>query len=188
MVFRQAKIQDAQNIAQLHTTSWQQNYRNVFSDQFLDTEVAADRLRVWEERCKEPAENQYIMLAEEKGKLLGFCCAYLNEDFSYGTYLDNLHVSSKAKGKGIGSKLIQNLVAKILDSKCPNGFYLWVLKQNTEAIRFYDQLKGAPVEHVIANDIGDVEFVKIRYVWEDMKKLHSLIYDKSKGYERRSVS
>ena len=182
MVFRQANKTDAARIAQLHAVNWQQNYRGSFSDYYLDHEVHADRLAVWQERLRSAAENQYIVLAEEQGDLLGFCCAYFNEHQHYGTYLDNLHVSEKASGKGIASRLIQDLVQEI-SNRNNHEFYLWVLENNQSAISFYDNLKGQPIEAVEANDIGDAIFIKIRYVWKNLHDLQLLINAKLKGHE-----
>lgn len=38
LVFRKATIAYANDIAELHTTSWQQNYRGAFSNSYLDKE------------------------------------------------------------------------------------------------------------------------------------------------------
>lgn len=38
-----------------------------------------DGLIVWKERYLNLSVNQYILIAEEDGILLGFCCAYVNE-------------------------------------------------------------------------------------------------------------
>lgn len=168
LVFREAKNTDVDRIANLHAQSWQQNYRGSFSDKFLDNEVLDDRLTVWHERFNNPKENQHIVIAEENGQLLGFICSYFKESAIYGTYLDNLHVSDAAKGKGIGTKLMGKLAQEINGRNYKNGFYLWVLNTNYAAISFYDRIGGKSLETVEANDIGDTVFQKTRYVWKDM--------------------
>jgi len=183
IVFRQAHKEDALKIAQLHAINWQQNYRGIFSNHFLDNEVVSDRLAVWKERCVNPPDNQHIILAEEGDVLLGFSCTYFNADILYGAYLDNLHVSAKAMGRGIGSKLMGRLANEIINRN-GNEFYLWVLEKNMAAISFYDNLKGERVESVEASDIGDVKFVKTRYAWKNLKELQSLVNSKLNRYER----
>lgn len=176
--FREAKLTDANRIAYLHAISWQQNYRGSFSDDFLDNEVLDNRLSVWEERFNNPKENQYIVIAEDDGQLLGFICSYFEEKPVYGTYLDNLHVSDAAKGKGIGTKLIGGLAQEIINRNYKNGFYLWVLNTNYAAITFYDRIGGESLETVEANDIGDTVFQKTRYVWKSMDDLLKLVSEK----------
>ena len=168
LVFREAKNTDVDRIANLHAQSWQQNYRGSFTDEFLDNEVLDNRLTVWHERFNNPKENQHIVIAEENGQLLGFICSYFKESAIYGTYLDNLHVSDAAKGKGIGTKLMGKLAQEINGRNYKNGFYLWVLNTNYAAISFYDRIGGKSLETVEANDIGDTVFQKTRYVWKDM--------------------
>ncbi|MFT6995769.1 MAG: ribosomal protein S18 acetylase RimI-like enzyme [Maribacter sp.] len=185
--FRQASKEDYGNIATLQATNWQQNYRGCFSDHFLDYEVLPDRLAIWKERCLNPSVNQYILLVEEDGILLGFCCAYVNESLLYGTYLDNLHVSTIANGKGLGTLLMQRLINEITTRAGMDKMYLWVLDSNDTAINFYDKLKGRRAETVKADDIGDIEFWKIRYVWDDLIKLKEVVKAKLQQYEHRRI-
>ncbi|MFT6934201.1 MAG: ribosomal protein S18 acetylase RimI-like enzyme [Maribacter sp.] len=185
--FRQASKEDYGNIATLHATNWQQNYRKCFSDYFLDYEVHLDRQIVWKERCLNPSANQYILLAEEERMLLGFCCAYVDESPLYGSYLDNLHVSAMANGKGLGTLLMQGLINEITTRAGMDKMYLWVLDSNDAAINFYDKLKGRRAETLKADDIGDIEFWKIRYVWDDLVKLKEVVNAKLQQYEHRRI-
>lgn len=180
VVLRRATETDAECIAQLHALSWQQNYREAFSAHFLDKEVLHDRRTVWKERFEHPTENQYILIAEENGDLLGFLCAYFEENPDYGTYLDNLHVSPGAKGKGIGTQLMANLAETLLEKNHRKGFYLWVLDTNYPAITFYDRVGGERFESVEADDIGDQIFSKTRYVWKDMEGFLKLVEGKKR--------
>ena len=179
LTFRKATYKDALAVAELHTISWQENYRGSFSDYYLDNEVLPNRIEVWQERLGNSPENQYVILVEDKGELLGFVCAYLNND---GTYLDNLHVSTKAKGKGIGSKLMGRLTEEVMKHST-KGMYLWVLENNKEAITFYTNLKGKALDKVVGDDIGDTNFIKIRYVWQDLEELQANISAKLTKYE-----
>jgi ribosomal protein S18 acetylase RimI-like enzyme len=185
--FRQGCKEDYGNIATLHATNWQQNYRGCFSDHFLDYEVLPERLAIWKERCLNPPEKQNIIIAEEDGALLGFCCAYVNESLRYGTYLDNLHVSSKASGRGLGTLLMKRLVHEIGSRFGSDTLYLWVLDSNDAAINFYDKLKGRREKPIKANDIGDTEFWKIRYVWDSLAQLEECVNAKLQQYEHRRI-
>ncbi|WP_339629352.1 GNAT family N-acetyltransferase [uncultured Maribacter sp.] len=166
-VFREAKITDANSIANLHAKSWQQNYRGSFSDEFLDNEVLDDRLNEWTKRLQNQSNDQYLILLEEDDELQGFICAYFGHDAQFGTLLDNLHVSLNTQGKGGGTQLMISLAKEILKRNKEKGFYLWVLDSNAAAISFYDKLGGVAVETVESNEIGDTPFLKIRYVWND---------------------
>ncbi len=185
--FREASKTDYEDIALLHATSWQLNYRGSFSDHFLDVAVFPERLKVWKERCSRPSENQYTVLAEEDGLVLGFCCAYINESPKFGTYLDNLHVSDKAKGKGLGTLFLKKLINEIRTRNGADAMYLWVMDSNEVAIDFYNNLNGRNEERIKADDIGDCAFWKIRYVWDSLIALEELINSKIERYEHRRI-
>lgn len=167
MIFRKATAADVAKIATLHSVSWQQNYRASFSADFLDNLAFDNRLKEWKKRFQNLSNDQFVIISEEDDEFLGFMCAYFNHDAHYGTLLDNLHVSLKAQGKGVGTKLMTALAQEILSIDNGNNFYLWVLDTNAAAIAYYEKLGGVAIERVESNDIGDKTFVKIRYYWDD---------------------
>lgn len=142
LVFRKATISDISAIAELHAISWQQNYRGAFSDTYLDKEALDDRMEVWADRLTNPATNQFVCVAEHDNSIVGFVCAFFNDSDAYGTLLDNLHVSSAMKGKGIGKQLMGVVADKINLGYAEKGMYLWVLAQNLGACDFYKALGG----------------------------------------------
>lgn len=169
--FRAPNIEDYNAIAALHARSWQENYRDDFSANFLDNLALEDRLKVWKGRLENPAENQFMVLAEENSKLVGFGCAFFDKCPQYGTLLDNLHVAKAAKGLGVG-KQIMKLIAKACQHHSNSKrMYLWVLENNSSAFDFYMHLKGKHVETLIGNEIGDKAVKKRRILWADLANL-----------------
>lgn len=183
--FRKAKSIDVHTIAVLHAKSWQENYRGIFSDDFLDKEVINDRIMVWKERFQKPSSKQMTWVAETDDTVIGFLCAYYNESTLYGTLLDNLHISSDFQGNGIAPQLISILVDECSDIDENGSFYLWVLKQNSGAIRFYERINGVQNEIVEGNDIGDMPIIKIRYVWSNAQSLKNGISKLPQGKPTR---
>ena len=169
--FRRASVEDVKRVAQLHAASWQLHYRGILDDHFLDNEVLADRIGVWKKRLDAPDEKMRIWLAEELGQLIGFGCVFLEEDQKYGTLLDNLHVLPTYSGKGVGSSLVQLLAKDIQATLSRQDMYLWVLKANGGAIRFYEKLKGQQKETVFEKEIGNRPVEKIRYYWPNVSSL-----------------
>ncbi len=170
IVYRMATSKDALPVAKLHAENWQRHYRGVLSDAFLDEFVYEDRKSVWLKRFQSPTPDQFVLLAEEEGQLRGFLCAYLNYDVTYGVLLDNLHVSSTYKSKGIGTALMQRL-AKKLNEKRLDKMYLWVLEQNTDAEGFYESLGGVVLETIEETEVGDCLTMKTRIYWESIQTL-----------------
>ena len=171
--YREATAEDAEQIAQLHSFSWQQNYRGIWRDDFLDGPVFDNRREVWQKRLQYPAHNQYVLLAESGKSILGFACIYLHDDPIWGTLLDNLHVSRELKGQGVGTHLIKAVARWVYERSPDSGFYLWVLEKNYPARTFYKNL-GA-IEHELVSGEGLVGNVadKYRYIWRDLTPLIS---------------
>ncbi|MEM9822687.1 MAG: GNAT family N-acetyltransferase [Bacteroidota bacterium] len=174
ITFRIAQFQDVQAIATLHAQSWKKHYRGMLRDAYLRNEVVEDRLSVWTQRLSEPAQNQWILLAEEARQLCGFTCVYLNEHQRWGAYLDNLHVASQWQGRSLGKQLMQAAAAWVNEEVPSSGMYLWVLSQNNSAIRFYEKIGGTNYEEVIDELPGGGQGPILRFVWTDLQQLINL--------------
>lgn len=171
LIFREAVFEDYKYIAALHAKSWQQNYRKDFSAHFLDEEALKERLAVWEHRLKNPLPNQYVVIAALNDLMVGFACAFFDENSTYGTLLDNLHVVRESKGIGVGTKLIRLIAKQSLRYNNASGLYLWVLENNTSALKFYQHLGGKHVETVTGQDIGDKKVKKYGVTWKSAADL-----------------
>jgi GNAT superfamily N-acetyltransferase len=86
-----------------------------------------------------------VLLAEWNGEPAGFALFFHN--FSTflgrrGLYLEDLYVRPEFRGKGIGKRLLLELVRLAVERKC--GRMEWVaLDWNRPAIEFYEQLGAA---------------------------------------------
>jgi ribosomal protein S18 acetylase RimI-like enzyme len=166
MRFRLASLADAALIADLHTRSWQQAYRGILTDTYLNGPIAAERAVVWHERLSNPPANQWVVLAEENGQAVGFICLYLDHDPALGTLVDNLHVEPGLKGQGIGAQLLQkgaNVAATYASRPC---FHLYVLARNQRAVGFYDRMAGQRVNHETHHTPDGGRHPVYCYAWE----------------------
>jgi GNAT superfamily N-acetyltransferase len=75
-----------------------------------------------------------------------FSDAFLDQDATWGAFLDNLHVTSGLKRQGIGTRLLALTGQAVLDRSPSSGLYLWVLEQNRDARAFYTARGGTCVE------------------------------------------
>jgi ribosomal protein S18 acetylase RimI-like enzyme len=163
--YRDAQPHDADAVALLHTQSWRQSYRGSFSDAFLDEEQPAERIRVWRARLGRPAANQLVRLAFEGADLVGFVCVYGAHDPQWGSLIDNLHVSSAAKRRGIGASLMRQAGAWLGPLYAEVAIYLFVLEVNAPARRFYEQLRGRNAGVATMETHGGAIVRSCRYVW-----------------------
>jgi len=169
--YRTATPADAERVARLHADSWRRAYRGMYTDEFLDGDLDAERLAVWRPRLEAPPRNQYVLLAEDAGRLAGFVCGYADDDPAWGSLIDNLHVSIDARRKGIASELMQRAAQWFASNAKTPAFYLWVLEDNAPARRFYETL-GATHPETVRRDLQPGNPGNIcRYVWPDTLSL-----------------
>jgi GNAT superfamily N-acetyltransferase len=171
ILYRAARVSDAEAIAQLHARSWRENYRGSFRDEFLDGDLSGERLRVWRERLERPADNQFVELALAGADLVGFACAYGAHDPQWGSLIDNLHVLQGYKRTGIGAALMRR-AGVWLDDRFPEvPVYLLVLEVNASARRFYESLRGRNAGASTMETHGGAVVRSCRYTWPDPRVL-----------------
>jgi hypothetical protein len=92
VTLRPARAGDAEALAVLHTESWRRTYRGMMTDEFLDGPALDNRRRVWRERLAAPNPARCVCLAQQGAAIVGFVCAFADQDPVWGSYVDNLHV------------------------------------------------------------------------------------------------
>lgn len=169
--FREATPRDVEAVALLHAESWRTTYRGMLTDTFLEQDVVSNRLSVWQQRFHTPAENQLVLLAEKSEELHGFICLFGGADEILGSFVENLHVSPKMQGQGIGRKLLVQAGRWVRTHFPHPALYLWVYEANHAARRFYERL-GATVRSRGFEDAPDGSKVpELCYIWENVEVL-----------------
>ena len=167
--YRLARMSDAERIAGLHVRSWQQFYRGLWSDYFLDHLAGERQLEVWTDILKNLNEEQHLVIAESAGKLVGFSFTRLNENQTWGSFLDNLHVAADWQGLGIGRYLIKESAEWVLSGNPESDYYLFVLEKNFKSRAFYNKCGAREVEILTESDSEKGEFGLVRCFWEGAK-------------------
>ncbi|WP_127503345.1 GNAT family N-acetyltransferase [Actinoplanes solisilvae] len=174
--FRPAIADDADRIADLHADSWRRHYRGAYADSFLDGDVVSDRRRVWRGRLA-AAAGAHTVVAERAGRLVGFVHVVLDENTRWGSLVDNLHVVHDQQRGGVGTVLLAHAAGAVAERAASAGMYLWVLRQNTAAQRFYRAAGGRCVETATVSAPGgdpgrlNGSPEKLRMVWPDARTL-----------------
>lgn len=167
---RVAAAADAAAIAALHAASWRSSYRGILSDDYLATEVDAERLANWQRRFSTPPAGQRVFLAEDDGPA-GFLCAVDQFDPEWGCLVDNLHVGAERKGRGIGRMLMAAAAAWLIETAPERSMHLWVLQPNVDAQAFYRRLGGELAGEAIRHLPGGAAVPGYRFVWRDVRVL-----------------
>jgi ribosomal protein S18 acetylase RimI-like enzyme len=170
-VFRDARIGDINAIADLHAQSWRENYASVLSQDYLDNRVLTERQTLWTTRLSTLSEEQFILVVENEGEVIGFVCAFANRHEKYGTILDNLHVKQLYKGKGLGCQLMSKVAKWVVERDAEQGLFLEVLECNQKAIEFYERRGGQRVAEGYWQTPCGNEAKEYIYYWASPAKL-----------------
>jgi GNAT superfamily N-acetyltransferase len=167
---RPATKEDAAIIAQLHAASWIIAYRGLLSDEYLDNDLAGERMAYWSKKVNTLADNEFIILAiDSDGRAEGFIAVMDEPEMGYSALVDNLHVRPDLKGRGIGRALMQE-AARTLRNSGRSNYYLWVLNGNDPACRFYESIGGMPADERTVH-FGGKDVKATRYVWSSFDGL-----------------
>ena len=177
VIIRFADARDAPDIARIHTESWRRHYRGMYADSYLDGDLYADRLAAWTEKMGRDPLHYFTLIAEDGTNAIGFAHIALDADPKWGTLVDNLHVSHSAQGKGVGSRLLEQVARQVVERRPGTGIYLWVLELNESATAFYvsrgGSLRDSELSSPPGNDPRNLHGSprRIRVAWEDPRSL-----------------
>ncbi len=161
---RDAKLSEAAAIATLHATSWMSAYRGLLSDEYLDNNLEGERKKHWLEKMPALKDNEFVLVAEQGGELVGFVAVLDEPDAGFDALVDNLHVRPDLKGHGIGGDLLRAVAKRLLTTR-RNSFYLFVLEGNTPAENFYLAKGGRPLD-IITYEFGGKVVNATRFAWQ----------------------
>lgn len=137
---RFANEQDAEIIATIHVASWQKIYRGHIPDAVLDNISVKERYQMWHALIK---NNVKILVIEKNKKIVGFAslCASRDDDTNQKNCgeISAIYLNPDVWHQGLGKQLCQRVFVE-LKKMGFNEVILWVLKENTQANRFYESI------------------------------------------------
>jgi GNAT superfamily N-acetyltransferase len=167
MNIRIAKLEEFEEIARIHASSWSHFYRNILSDNYLDNEVLPDRLSVWHKRSEIVDPKRHVIVAVDNEKIIGFSCTYIDHKSGYGALLDNLHVLSTHQGQGIGIALMQQSFDWVKSKRPDQPMFLTVLKENNKSKEFYYRFGGNFDEEFLEKTPYGTKLLVERVSWKE---------------------
>ncbi|MCA8153829.1 GNAT family N-acetyltransferase [Burkholderia contaminans] len=156
---RAATAQDANDIARLHTLSWQTAYSHILPAAYLTDEVPTEHAIRWRHYLdRNEKEWGLVLVAEMDGEPVGFVSAERPVDPVLGVLLDCLHVHPSHHGSGTGKRMIEAVRAwgRAIGV---DKVHLKVLEDNERAIGFYEhngwQLAGIETSRIGQTEVTD---------------------------------
>lgn len=159
---RDARPEDAADVAGVHVRSWQVGYRGLLPDEYLDGLRADDRADRYTFHLVGPT-HPATTVAIEAGKVRGFVTTGPARDGAEtGGEIYALYVDPSAWGRGIGRVLMADARSRLV--RC--GFsdaLLWVLAGNERAEHLYRADGWFPDGRRRHDDVWGVRVGKICY-------------------------
>lgn len=160
---RRAVAEDVPAISEIFALSWKTAYRGMVPQQYLD-ELKLD---FWNKKFTEPILSQHLYadLVCADGVPVG-CVAYgkaRDEKYSDWGEIIAIYVRPDQFRKGYGNRLIQSAMNN-LKAQGYQNCYLWVLKENSNAQRFYGQNGFVCNQDICHSEIMGQQLTEIRYI------------------------
>ena len=149
MSVRDARLEDAEAIADVHVRAWQGAYGHVFAAEKLGGISVERRVVGWRRQLDEPQPRTHVLVAEDELGVRGFAsCGPAEDDVGLGE-LYAIYVLPEAWGAGHGRALMAAVLERLRGEGFPEAI-LWVLEDNPRTRRFYEEggwrLNGEPRE------------------------------------------
>jgi ribosomal protein S18 acetylase RimI-like enzyme len=160
---------DVERVSEIRVRGWQHAYRGLMPQPYLDAlDVARDAERRRVRFSASAMDGVVNLVAERAGEIVGWA--------AHGPYRDDevrttdaelyaLYVDAAHHGSGIGRALLEKSVRQC--SPHPR-MYLWVLKENTRARRFYERAGFLADGAEEPFEAGGVAVPEVRYVKEPL--------------------
>jgi ribosomal protein S18 acetylase RimI-like enzyme len=134
---REARPEDAAEVAGVHVRSWQSAYRGLLSDQYLDGLRAEDRAARYTFGSPDP-DAPLTMVATEGEVICGFVTVgpSRDADVAHRGEVFGLYVDPGAWGLGVGRRLMAD-AREHLSGRRFTEAVLWVFEGNVRAEAFY---------------------------------------------------
>ena len=137
---RNAVLEEAEILASLHVTTWQQAYDGLLPNEYLQSLTPAQRLPMWRELLDSP-ERVAIFVAEYEGKPIGFSCGGISNDEdakSTTGEMWSIYLLRDFWNKGIGRELHDALLREF-EKRGFEEATLWVMESNERTRRWYER-------------------------------------------------
>ena len=163
---REAKLDDAEGIARVHTDSWQTSYRGILPDTVLDRIDVGQRTESRRKILRDRSVFQLVAYDVTHGDIVGFCDAGASRrHVPYAGEVYAIYLAHRAKRHGIGQQMIERVQAWFVANDM-RSMIIWVLENNAHARRFYEAM-GGRIGSRLQTRVGGYPVVELSYVWAE---------------------
>ena len=144
-VLRPARPDDAAALGATHVQAWQESYRGILADGYLDRLSVRRRVRQWRRALAVPQPRIAVLVLEDAAGIAGFGMIgpQREPERAAEAELYALYLLRRQQGRGWGRRLFGQLAAGAA-AWGARSLDLWVLTANAPAVGFYAALGGIP--------------------------------------------
>ena len=165
IIIRESTLSDANEVAAIHVKSWQQSYRSIIDEHYLENISFSDRLELRNKILQSNDPNQIHLVTVYEKTIIGFCDAgpAFESPANYHGEIYAIYLLEEFKKLGIGQRLLQ-AAHEFLAQKKLLPYVAWVLKANHSACAFY-QKNGGIVSGEKIEEIGSEPHTEVAYLF-----------------------
>ncbi len=170
MIIRRAVLEDAKGIAEVHVQSWQETYKGIVDQAYLDNLKVEERYRRWKAGLASKSDSEPTYVAESnEGRIIGFASFGPERTKKYGVdgELYAIYLLENYKGRKVGTALFQAGINELV--KTYSSILVWVLAENKSKL-FYEKFHPEKADEVEIEIAGN-KHKEIAYVWQDIEVL-----------------
>jgi GNAT superfamily N-acetyltransferase len=167
---RRPRRDEVEALAELHAWSWRETYGPLLRPADAALLTVDERRRLWRRILLDPGPREAQWVADLDGVAVGMVHAGPNQDDDVTADVGEIHaihVAPDRHGEGIGGLLIRGAEADLRGFGFPSAT-LWVIRENTEARRFYEAKGWRPDGATKRGPMGDFPDLpvvdEVRYV------------------------
>jgi L-amino acid N-acyltransferase YncA len=165
MRVRDALLEDAAVIAEVHLASWKTTYPGIIDQGYIDELRVEDGAARWVTRLTE--KTAIILVAEDESGVFGFAAGggIVHPVDGYEGELAAIYLLASHQRKGAGAALTRRMASELRRQGFRN-MVVWVLRENP-ACGFYQRMGGVQVaEQPI--EIGGQTLPEVAFGWPDL--------------------
>lgn len=165
ILIRPATPEDAEKVVSVQVTAWQESYKDIIDQSFLDTMVYSEERVSRRQGYFQSNKSLKCFVALCGNQIIGFIDVGLSREHPLGKgEIYALYVLNDHKRQGIGTALWAAAV-EYLNHQNLFPYIVWGLKENKSARKFYEKLGGVLIG-TKESDMGGKLYPEVCYVFD----------------------
>ena len=157
------RLEDQEGMAKIKVDSWQHTYKNIIEQKYLDSLNYEEQTNKYIDSFDEYKNTVLVAEDTNNHKIIGYACFSTEPNEFADSELISLYLDPKHTKKGIGTSLFRE-VTKELKKYNKKTMILWCIKENKNAIKFYEKLGGIKTYDKMAK-IGNKVYQEYGYLF-----------------------